>query len=114
MQTHIDGIPVALVASMLPKRTKLSPTLYTNIHLMAKMEAKHKDEYTPKSRSIKLSKQSLRNLLRSLYNYIDQLELMQQTEWGDYYNKTNYQPESFIFKRSKSKNGLPEMVLEKY
>jgi len=66
---------------------------------MAKMEAKHKDEYTPKSRSIKLSKQSLRNLLRSLYNYIDQLELMQQTEWGDYYNKTNYQPESFIFKK---------------
>ena len=114
MQTHIDGIPVALVASMLPKRTKLSPTLYTNIHLMAKMEAKHKDEYTPKSRSIKLSKQSLRNLLRSLYNYIDQLELMQQTEWGDYYNKPITNPSHLSLKRSKSKNGLPEMVLEKY
>ncbi len=99
MQTHIDGIPVALAASMLPTRSKLSPTLYTNIHLMAKMEAKHKDEYTPKSRSIKLSKKSLRNLLRSLYDYIDKLELKEQTEWGDYYNKTNYQPESFNFKK---------------
>jgi hypothetical protein len=99
MQSHIDGIPVALAASMLPTRSKLSPTLYTNIHLMAKMEAKHKDEYTPKSRSIKLSKKSLRNLLRSLYDYIDKLELKEQTEWGDYYNKTNYQPESFNFKK---------------
>ena len=99
MQTHIDGIPVALVASMLPKRTKLSPTLYTNIHLMAKMEAKHKDEYNPKSRQIKLSKKSMRNLLRSLYDYIDKLDLKEQTEWGDYYNKTNYQPESFNFKK---------------
>jgi len=108
MQTHIDGIPVALIASMLPKRTKLSPTLYTNIHLMAKMEAKHKDEYTPKSRSIKLSKQSLRNLLRSLYNYIDQLELKQQTEWGDYYNKTNYQPESFNFKKEQIQKWIAE------
>lgn len=99
MQTHIDGIPVALAASMLPKRTKLSPTLYTNIHLMAKMEAKHKDEYKPKSREIKLPKKSLRNLLRSLYDYIDKLELKEQTEWGDYYNKTNYQPEAFNFKK---------------
>ena len=99
MQTHIDGIPAALAASMLPGRSKLSPTLYTNIHLMAKMEAKHKDEYTPKSRSIKLSKKSLRNLLRSLYDYINKLELKEQTEWGDYYNKTNYQPESFDFKK---------------
>ena len=99
MQTHIDGIPVALAASMLPSRTKLSPTLYTNIHLMAKMEAKHSDEYTPKSREIKLTKKSLRTLLRSLYDYIDNLALKEQTEWGDYYNKTNYQPESFDFKK---------------
>ena len=99
MQTHIDGIPIALVASMLPKRAKLSPTLYTNIHLMAKMEAKHKDEYNPKSREIRLSKKSLRNLLRSLYDYINKLDLKEQSEWGDYYNKTNYQPESFRFKK---------------
>ncbi|MFT5437714.1 MAG: hypothetical protein ACI840_002372, partial [Ulvibacter sp.] len=32
MQTHIDGIPVKLIASMLPKKTKLSATLFTNIH----------------------------------------------------------------------------------
>ena len=106
MQSHIDGIPVALAASMLPTRSKLSPTLCTNIHLMAKMEAKHKDEYTPKSRSIKLSKKSLRNLLRSLYEYIDKLELKEQTEWGDYYNKTNYQPASFNFKKQQIQNWI--------
>ena len=37
MQTHIDGLPVKLIASMLPGKTKLSATLHTNIHLLAKM-----------------------------------------------------------------------------
>ena len=113
MQTHIDGIPIALVASMLPKRTKLSPTLYTNIHLMAKMEAKHKDEYNPKSREIRLSKKSLRNLLRSLYDYINKLDLKEQSEWGDYTIKQIISLSLFALKKSKSKSGLRDIACEK-
>ncbi|NDB02646.1 MAG: class I SAM-dependent methyltransferase [Flavobacteriaceae bacterium] len=113
MQNHIDGIPVSLVASLLPKRTKLSPTLYTNIHLLAKLEAKHNDEYKPKSRKMHLSKKALSNMIRSLYDYIDGLELKQQTEWGDYYNKTNYQPEAFSFKKQQIDHWISQRALKK-
>ncbi len=34
LQTHIDGIPVKLIASLLPGKSKLSSTIYTNIHLL--------------------------------------------------------------------------------
>jgi len=61
MQTHIDGIPVKLIASLLPGKTKLSSTLYTNIHLLAKMEGKHSEDYKAETKVARLSKKELRD-----------------------------------------------------
>ena len=33
MSNYIDGIPLPVIASMLPSKTKLNPFLYSNIHL---------------------------------------------------------------------------------
>jgi ribosomal protein L11 methylase PrmA len=99
MQTHIDGIPVKLIAAMLPQKTKLSSTLFTNIHLLAKMESKHKEDYKAETKIAKLSRKAQNNILDSLFNYIKNLKLNEATEWGDYYTKTNYEAAAFDAKK---------------
>ncbi len=99
MQTHIDGIPVTLIASLLPVKTKFSSVLYTNIHLLAKMESKHKEDYKAETTVAKLSKKAQLNIIESLFNYIQKLTLNQATEWGDYYDKTNYDSGAFEAKK---------------
>ncbi len=100
MQTHIDGIPVQLIASLLPGKSKLSSTLYTNIHLLAKMEGKHNDDYKAETKVAKLSLKAQNTILDSLYEYIKKLSLNEATEWGDYYTKTNYDEAAFEAKKT--------------
>jgi len=98
MSSFMDGIPVKMLASMLPNRTKLNPFLYSNIHLLSKFEDKHNEDYKGETKSTSLSKKALLNIIESLYNYIKKLSLKEQSEWGDYYNKTNYSDEAFVQK----------------
>ena len=98
MSNFMDGIPVKMLASMLPSRTKINPFLYSNIHLLAKFEDKHNEDYKGEAKSISLSKKAQLNIVESLYNYIKKLSLKEQSEWGDYYNKTNYTDKAFIQK----------------
>lgn len=100
MQSHIDGIPVQLLASLLPSKTKFSSTLFTNIHLLAKMERKHSEDYAGESKAAKLSKKAQNNLLEGLFEYIKKLELQEVTEWGNYYDKTNYDETAFEAKKT--------------
>ncbi|WP_115124701.1 class I SAM-dependent methyltransferase [Marinirhabdus gelatinilytica] len=99
LQTHIDGIPVKLISSMLPGKTKLSATIHTNIHLLAKMESKHSEDYKAETKVAKLSKKAQNNILESLFNFIKKLELKETTEWGNYYDKTNYEKAAFEGKK---------------
>jgi hypothetical protein len=98
ISNFIDGIPVKTVASMLPFKTKLNPFLYSNIHLLAKFESKHNEDYKGEAKVTALSKKGQLNIIESLYNYIKKLELKEQSEWGDYYNKTNYSDDAFNLK----------------
>lgn len=99
MQTHIDGLPVQLISKLLPFKTKFNTTLFSNIHLLAKMERKHSEDYDAKTKMAILSKKAHENIIDSLYNYIKKLGLNQTTEWGDYYNKTNYNAQAFEAKK---------------
>lgn len=94
----IDGIPVKIIASMLPFKTKLNPFLYSNIHLLSKFEDKHNEDYKGEAKVTALSKKGQLNILETLYNFIKKLDLKEQSEWGDYYNKTNYSDDAFNLK----------------
>lgn len=100
MQTHIDGIPVEVIASLLPLKTKFNPTLFTNIHLLANAEKKHSEDYEVTTKAATLSKKAQLNIIDSLYNYIKKLEHKEKTEWGDYYSKINYSSKSFTTKET--------------
>ena len=100
MSNYIDGIPLPLIASMLPVRTKLNPFLYSNIHLPAKFEGKHSEDYQGKTKEGKLSKTGQIRIVDSLYFFIKNLKLNENSEWGNYYFKTNYSNSAFLEKET--------------
>lgn len=99
LQAYIDGIPVKMISSMMPAKTKLSSILYPNIHLLAKMESKHSKDYKAETKIVKLSLKAQNNIIDSLYNYISKMRLKEASEWGDYYSKTNYNEAAFNTKK---------------
>ena len=98
LSNYIDGIPVKMLSSMLPFKTKLNPVLYSNIHLLAKLEDKHNEDYEGETKTATLSKKGQLNIIESLYDYIKNLDLKENSEWGNYYDKTNYTDDAFIKK----------------
>lgn len=98
MSNFIDGIPVKMLSTMLPFKTKLNPFLYSNVHLLAKFEDKHNENYKGETKESVLSKKGQLNIIESLYDYIKKIELKEYSEWGDYYNKTNYSNDAFLQK----------------
>ncbi len=94
----LDGIPLKMLASMLPFKSKLSPVLYTNIHLLAKFENKYKEDYSGEIKENSLSKKALLSIIKSLYNYIKKLKFKEDSEWGNYYSKINYSDVAFNLK----------------
>ena len=106
LQTHIDGIPLSLTSSLLPWKSKLSPMIYTNIHLLAKAELKYINQTGKKFNEVKVKKERHLNHLDALYSFIQGLKINQQTEWGNYYDNIHYNDTSLTFK----KNQISEWV----
>jgi hypothetical protein len=80
-----DGIPLATILSLLPKRSRFSLHTYLHIHLHAKLSQK-KSEGPEKTRT--LSKQKLLNLIGSLEILITKLKVPdQKSEWSEYYDE---------------------------
>ena len=109
MQTHIDGLPIQLISSLLPSKTRLNSILYPNIHLLAKMERKYSDDYKNEAKSGNLSKKAHENILTSLYDYISKLKQNNRSEWGDYYSKTNYNSKAFLNKKKLVKDWVLQL-----
>lgn len=98
LATHIDGIPLKMLSKQLPFKSRLSPTLLTNIHLLAKYDVKFAEGKHGESTQ-KLSRQSQLKLIDGLYDYLKNLKVNETTEWNDYYNQTNYEKAAFEHKK---------------
>lgn len=99
LSNHIDGIPMDRLSRQLPLKSYLSPILFTNIHMLAKYDAKYAEATTGSGKQNKLSKASHVKLIDSLYDYIKNLNIDEKTEWNDYYNQTNYNDAAFFRKK---------------
>jgi ribosomal protein L11 methylase PrmA len=98
IQTNIGGIPLDLASSLLPKRTWLKLGQLVHIHLHARSQKKHADSAV-KARAA-LDKKAFRNLIEGLRIMVEGFKLPDVvTEWGDYYNDTNYSPAQFQEKK---------------
>ena len=95
LKNNIDGIPLDLTSRLLPWKSKLNISILSHIHLHAKAQKKYESKAT-KGKSRKLSKFSLLAIIDSLEQVILKLKWRPAgSEWGDYYNDTNYSDESF-------------------
>ena len=96
LTTHIDGIPLETAASLLPMRTRLRSGLYTHIHLHAKTQQRFADagddtQTAASAKAPRISKKALRAILESLATTVQKLVWQPpKTEWGSYYEATNY------------------------
>ena len=109
---YIDGVPLELVSSLLPMGTHFSPFIKTNIHLHANSLRRHKGNLQSNNKP-KLSLRTHRNILNSIINYLDKLDLDAQTEWANYYAITNYNDEAFQFKENVVKDWVKKYDLKR-
>lgn len=102
LQTHLEGIPLSLAASTLPRRAKLKPGLFSHLILhnasqqrFQKSGAKS-DTEAQAVKTRPMSMLALQGLVASLERTVRSLRAPKsQTEWGDYYNFTNYSEAGF-------------------
>ena len=66
--------------------------------MLTKFEDKHNEDYQGTESPKKLSKKAQLNIITSLYDFIKNLKLREHSEWGNYYDKTNYAKDAFHFK----------------
>lgn len=102
LRTCIDGVPLDLAATLLPRRSRLRPSLYAHLHLHARFQQRHADAGREggEVKKAEVSERGLQGVLASLESAIQALPFeLPKTEWGDYYSDTNYSDASFEAKR---------------
>jgi hypothetical protein len=99
LRVYIDGVPLDLVSELLPWKTRLNFGLLTHIHLHAGAQKKYSGAEV-KSRAGTMSKQAMIGLIDSLDSAIRKLNWNPSgTEWGNYYDITNYSDAAFEHKQ---------------
>lgn len=95
----VDGIPLEVAASLLPFWSRLSPAIFLHIHLHAKSQARYGNTSIA-AKNLAISKVQQSAIIDNLQNCIKRLKPPKHsTEWGDYYDDTNYSEESFEHKK---------------
>ena len=98
-RTHLDGVPLDLASPLLPFRTRFSFSLLSNIHLHARSQTHYADKRVD-TRRPKLSRLGFIGIIDSLESGVKRLKWNPGgTEWGDYYQDTNYSAEAFQHKK---------------
>lgn len=107
LQPCIEGVPLSLACALLPKRARLNPGIFSHLYLhnasqrrFQKSGAKS-DSEAQAIKSRQISKLALHGLLASMTRTIRSMRAPKsQTEWGDYYDFTNYSDKGFKEKRA--------------
>ena len=101
LRVYIDGLPLDLASGLLPAKTKFNFGLLTHIHVHASAQKRYSDKLVkPRSGALRMNRQALIGLIESLENTIKKLTWKPAgTEWGDYYEKTNYTDGAFDHKK---------------
>lgn len=99
LRVYIDGVPLDLASELLPWKTRLNFGLVTHIHVHAGAQKKYAGEEV-KSRGGSMSKQAMTGLIESLESTVRKLDWKPGgTEWGNYYEITNYSDAAFQHKK---------------
>lgn len=99
LRVYIDGVPLDLASKLLPSKTRFNFGLLTHIHLHASAQKRYAGADV-KSRGGTMSKQAMIGLIDNLDASIRKLNWNSNgTEWGNYYDITNYSDAAFKHKK---------------
>ncbi|MBI5825295.1 MAG: class I SAM-dependent methyltransferase [Chloroflexi bacterium] len=99
LRVYIDGVPLDLASALLPFKTKFNFGLLTHIHIHAGSQKRYADK-TVEPRKGMMSQQAMIGLIESLESTIKKLTWKPAgTEWGAYYEATNYSDSAFEHKK---------------
>ena len=88
---YIDGIPLELASKLLKGKGGMAVKQHIHWHAKATNEHRMDGRESKKTKEIMISKFNHLALIDSLIRIIEKLKVKgQETEWGDYYNHTNY------------------------
>lgn len=99
-RVFLDGIPISLASSLLPKKTWCNLGILIHIHMHARSERKYADSReTVQIGGVR--KKSLLGLIDNLITTIEKMDWQPEgTEWAKYYDETNYSDEAFEHKKA--------------
>jgi hypothetical protein len=101
LREYIDGIPLDLASRLLPGRTRLDFGLLTHIHLHANAQTRYAGSGVKSALAERgVSRNAFVGLLDSLEKTVQKLTWNPAgTEWGNYYEITNYSGSAFDHKK---------------
>ena len=100
LRRHIDGIPLDLASRLLAFSTRLNFGLLTHIHLHAGAQARYAGAEVKAGAGRSMSKTAFLALIESLESTVTGLNWGgKNTEWGNYYEITNYSDSGFEHKK---------------
>ena len=89
LRVYIDGVPLDLASTLLPGRTRLSFGMLTHVHLHSKAQKRFAAKTTTPRGGMRRT--ALLGLIDGLRSTVGKLRWRHpKTEWGDYYDDTNY------------------------
>jgi len=103
LRVFIDGIPLDIVSSLLPGKTKFQFSTFAHIHLHAIAQAKYRSgggdgglNRIRRPKNAALRKEGIMSIVESLERQIKKLNCSQKvTSWGDYSSFCNYSDNSY-------------------
>ncbi|MGZ9235121.1 MAG: SAM-dependent methyltransferase [Anaerolineales bacterium] len=99
-RVYIDGVPLDLASELLPAGTRLNFGLLTHIHLHAGAQKRYSGADVKSRAATTFGKQAMTGLIDSLDSTIRKLDWKPGgTEWGNYYDITNYSDAAFEHKK---------------
>lgn len=101
LKSYIDGLPLDLVSALLPRRTLASYGLLAHVHLHSASQKRHQDDARggAAGRAPRMTKRMQLALVASLRSAVEKCRLAEmKTEWGSYYEDTNYSAEGMAEK----------------
>ncbi len=110
LREYINGIPLDLVSSLLPKRTYLNFHLATHIHLHASYQKKHEEKTSTVATTQTMSRQSLLGLIDSLESATKKMSWRPgKSEWVNYYSECSHVPK-FLEDKIKQVSGYLDFL----
>jgi hypothetical protein len=89
-RVFVHGVPLDLASSLLPRLTRLRPSLAMHVHLHARAQKRYSARPAA-ARGRRLSQTALQGVIESLANAVRRLHWKPEgTEWANYYEETNY------------------------